>query len=633
MEKIIWIYSQWKWNYWFIDLEDKSKWYFCFWLNNNKALPWDKVEAKVKIFKWKQEAVVTKIIERRKAPIVWKLMVLKSFGFVIPNNSDIKNDIFIAWRYLKNFKDWDIVSVEIIKWDGKKPEWKIINKLWVEWDRWVDILSIALEWWARVDFPWIVRKSLDKLSWKINPKEFRVRKDLRRLLTYTIDWEDSKDLDDAISIKYDKKWNYTLYVHIADVSYYVTEGSPLDKEAKKRWNSIYLVDKVIPMLPEKLSNNLCSLNPNTEKLTLTCEIEVNSAGHIVNSNVYESIINSDFRLTYREVDEINNSVLLEWSPLMFWWLSNKELIDNLKLASDLQLILSKYKSSIWVLEFDFPESKIILDDNWFPIDFKKYPSYNSNKIIEEFMVLANEAVSTKFSNVPFLYRIHPKPDPEDIEKLQKSLDLFWIKSRLNKFTSLEISTILKEIKWLSSEKVLSRIILRTLTKAIYSPDPEWHFGLALDYYSHFTSPIRRYSDLQIHRIIRESIHWKLTKARKNHFAFILDSIAKKCSDMEQKAEKLEYKVKDLMAVKYMKDKIWEEYTATISWVIQSWFFVELDNTIEWFIELDKSRVILNDETMSLKDLKSWKDFRIWDKLNVELKWVDEKLLRIEFKIK
>ena len=629
-KKIVWIYSPWKGNFWFIDLEDEKKWYFCFWFNNMNAMPWDKVEAKIKVFKWREEAVVTKIIERRKLPIVGKISLAKTFWFVIPNNRDFKNDIFISGKYLKWVKDWDIVSVEILKWTWKKPEWKILKVLWKEWDKWVDILAIAAEYGARIDFPRIINKELDQLPKKVKDKDFKNRKDLRKLFTITIDWADSKDLDDAISVEKLDNWKYKLYVHIADVAHYVKEWWILDKEAKRRWNSIYLVDRVIPMLPEKLSNDLCSLNPNTDKLTLTCEIDINKAWHIVKTNVYESVINTNFRMTYKEVDQIINNKLKQWDDLLFFWKVSNELIDMLNNSEWLRKILANYKKSLWVLDFDFPETKIIVDENWNPIEFKKYERYNSNKIIEEFMILANEAISRKFSDIPFLYRIHEQPSDEDIAKLKTSLALFNINLDSNEVSPMDISRILLEIKNTAKEKLLSKMILRSLSKAVYSSEAEWHFWLALEYYSHFTSPIRRYPDLQIHRIIKEKINWKFSKLRKTHYEFILEKVARKCSDTEQKAEKLEYKIKDLMAVKYMKDKIWEKFESTVSWMIPAWIFVELENTIEWFVEIDKNNFVLNEELMEIKNNSTAEKFSIWDKVNVELKSIDEQLLRLEF---
>ena len=675
--EIIWIYSGSKnssntvMDFGFIDVEWKEKWYFVFWRNSLNAIPWDKVLAIVKLFKGKEEAIVKKIIERRKDPIVWIYKDNWKYGFVIPNNPCFKKDIFIPWSKSYRAKEWEIVVVNILKWEWRNPEWNIIKVLWKPWDKWVDILAIAMENWARIGFWEAVQKELQKITninlnfskgapeergGEIIINEYKKRKDLRNLLTITIDWQDSKDLDDAISIvkyplnlplvsrgvpeggggiKNKEQLVYKLYVHIADVAHYVKEEHAIDKEARRRWTSIYLVDEVIPMLPKELSNWLCSLNPNEDKLTLTCEIEINQKWHIINTEVYESIIKSNHRLTYKEVDDV---IINKNLPLVLSGMPEAGgVISMLQQSEELRQILTKYKKSLWVLEFDFPETKIIVNKNWDPIEFKKYERYNSNKIIEEFMVMANEAISRKFSDIPFLYRIHPKPSEEDLENLQRKLALFSYNiPNFKDINSKEIASILNEIKNDKKEKLLSKMVLRSLTKAIYSEVREWHFGLALNYYSHFTSPIRRYPDLQIHRIIKEKIHWKLDKEKIKHYKNILPKVAKKSSESEKKAEKLEYRVRDLMAIKFMKDKIWQKFEAYISWVIEYWIFVELDNTIEWFIELNNKYwdhdFILDSDLMEMNNKKTWQKFSFWDKINVKLSNIDEKLLRLNFEI-
>ncbi len=635
--EIIWIYAQWKWDFWFVDVEWREKGYFVFWRNSLNAMTWDKVFATVKVFKWKEEAEIKKVLTRRKEPIVWVFNDSWRFGFVAPNDPSFKKDIFIPWSKALKAKDGEIVAVEVLSWEGRSPEWKVVKVLWKPWDKWVDVLGLAVEYGARMWFGWAIREELEKIQKPVSIKDINKRKDLRKLFTITIDWEDSKDLDDAVSVEKTSKGNYVLSVHIADVAHYVKEGHAIDKEALRRWTSIYLVDQVIPMLPKELSNGLCSLNPNEDKLTLTCEIEINSAWHIVNTNVYESVIKSDFRMTYKEVDEIIESKqeVEEWNTLLFGWIISKQLISMLQDSEKLRDILALHKKSLGVLEFDFPETKIIVDKDGNPTEFKKYERYNSNKIIEEFMVMANEAISRKFSDIPFLYRVHPKPSEEDVEKLQKNLAIFsYTLPKKDKVSSKDFAVILNEIKNDAREKLLSKMVLRSLTKAIYSDEREWHFGLALDYYSHFTSPIRRYPDLQIHRIIKEKLHKRLDKGRIGHYKLILPKVANKTSDLEVKAEKLSYKIQDLMAVKYMKNKVGEQFDAHISWAIQHWVFVELDNTIEWFVELNEkfwpSNFVFDADMMEMKSSISQVKYSIWDSVKVELIKVDPKLLRLDF---
>lgn len=640
-QTIVWIYSQWKWDFWFVDVEWQNKWYFVFSGNKNWALDWDKVEASVKVFKNKEEAVILKVIERKQELIVWEYISNKGFGFVVPRNKLIKNHIFVPGKKSMDAKTGDIVWVLVTNWNWKNPEWRIKEILWKKEDKNINLLWIIIESWVKLKFSEKIFDYVKNLKNPFSPSPhkgeglsevFKTRKDLTSLFTFTIDWEDAKDLDDAISIEKLQDWKYKLYVHIADVSYYVSEKSVLDIEAYKRATSIYLVDRVIPMLPEKISNDLCSLNPNTKKLTLTCEMIVDNFWKIIETNVYNSIISSDFRLTYKEVDEVLSWKILIWNELLFWWKVNEKLIESLKNANILKAKITEYRENIWVLNFDFPETKIKLDEEWNPIKIEEYPKYDSNKLIEEFMVSANESISKKFSSIPFLYRIHEDPKEDDLAKLQDTLNLFEVNFKFKKGDTKEFSNLLKKLENVDETKkiFLEKIILRTLSKAIYSHENVWHFGLWLEFYSHFTSPIRRYPDLQIHRIIKEKISWNLTKERLIHYKSILDKVSNHTSEKERKAEKLEYKVKDYFIVKYYKNKVWQEFDWIITWVIQKWFFVWLQDTAEWFVELIKSD--FNEDLQEHIDFKTRIKYRLWNKVKVRLIEVDEELLRLNFEI-
>lgn len=633
---IEWIYSRWKWDFWFIDVEWISKWFFVFWMNKTWALDWDKVRAIIKIFNWKKEAVVLKVLERKLDLIVWEYRDNGNFWFVVPRDKLVWSDIFVAWKNSLNAKSFDIVWVLVTSWIWKNPEWIIKEIIWKKWEKNIDLLSIIVEWWARLKFPENVLEYVNKIEKSFISPSYRaeekgIRKDLSNLFTFTIDWEDAKDLDDAISIEKIGD-NYKLYVHIADVSNYIVEKSDLDIEAFKRATSIYLVDRVIPMLPEVLSNDLCSLNPNTIKLTLTCEMFLNTKWEIIDQKVYESIINSDFRLTYSDVDKILNSELKIDDKLFFWQQIISVLLEKINLSWELKDKISIFKKNKWVLDFDFLETKIILNNNDEIIDIVNYPRYESNKIIEEFMISANESVSKHFSKLPFLYRIHEEPKTEDLLLLQERLNLFELDFKFKKGDTKEFQILLEKISKLEESKkmFLEKMVLRTLSKAIYSKVNLGHFGLWLNFYSHFTSPIRRYPDLQIHRIIKEKISWKLDNKRLIHYENILEKVSKHTSDKERKAEKLEYKVKDYFIVKYYKDKIWEEFDWIIMWVIPKWFFVWLSNTAEWFVEMTSSD--FNDLLWQHTDFKTWKTHRLWDKIRVKLIEVDENLLRLNFEI-
>ena len=630
--KIIeWIYSQWKWDYWFVDVEWIDKWYFVFWNNSWGAFDQDRVEARIKIFKWKQEAVILNVLERKQELIVWKFESRDNFGFVIPKNKFIKNHIFVPGKKSMDAKTWDIVWVQVTKWTGKNPEGSIREILWKTWDKNIDLMSIIVEWGARLKFWEKINEYLEKFKSDIPEHIIKKRKDLTKLFTFTIDWEDAKDLDDAISIEKQNN-NFKLYVHIADVSHYVIEKSELDIEAYKRATSTYLVDRVIPMLPEKLSNDLCSLNPNTKKLTLTCEMLIDNNWKIIKEDVYESVIKSDYRLTYKEIDEIIWDTMVIWDNLTFNWEITKLLAEKLKISNELKEKITKYREQNGVLNFDFPETKIELDNEWNLIEIKMYPRYNSNKIIEEFMISANESVSKKFSTIPFLYRIHEEPKDESLINLQKLLHLFEINFVFKKGDTKEFSQLLNIISTQEEGKkmFLEKLILRTLSKAIYSKENFGHFWLWLSFYSHFTSPIRRYPDLQIHRIIKEQLAQKLDKKRLIYYESILDKVSIHTSDKERKAEKLEYKVRDYYIVKYYKNKIWECFEWIITWVIPKWFFVWLKDTAEWFVELTRSD--FSDELQEHTDMKTWNKYRLWDKVKVKLIEADEQLLRLNFEI-
>lgn len=636
LETIIWIYSQAKdWQYWFVDVIDLPKGYFVHPKNKLTAMDWDTVEAFVKDFNWRQEAEIIRVLERKKWLIVWVYQQSKgNFWFVIPKNENIKNDIFVASTNAFWAHSGDIVWVEITKFTAKNPEWvikEIISKKWNLDKREEEILTIAVEMWAKITFPEEALNNLKNVSEKIEEKEFSKRKDLRKLFTFTIDWADAKDLDDAVSLEILENGDYLLYVSIADVSHYVAENSALDKEALERWTSIYLADRVIPMLPEKLSNNLCSLNPYTDKLALTCEVHIwAKTWHTVKSKVYESIINSDFRLTYEEVDKIVKNEIKSWEELMFRWIASQKLIETINQADSLKNIILEHREKVWILNFDFPETYISFDDKWEPNWVKEYPKYDSNKLIEVFMVSANEAVAKQFSQIPFLYRIHEEPKNFDISDLEEKLRLFWVKFKFKDVTTLEFAQLLEKFKNLEETKkrFLEKMTLRTLTQAIYSNVNFWHFGLWLQFYSHFTSPIRRYPDLQIHRIIKEFLNGKFDEKRKSHYLDILPKVAKQSSERERLSEKLEYKVRDYFIVKYYKNKIWQEFDAVISGLISKWIFVALQDTAEWFVEIKNWNFDEKNQTMKVKSKK----YTLWQDLRVRLVNAGEKLLRLDFEI-
>ncbi len=658
-------------NFWFIDVEWVDDGFFVIEMNKNWAFDWDEVIAELKTYRGKEEAVILHVVKRGIRNVVWELKLSSksgttwdSFGFVIPRENAFESDVFIAGSKMMWAKHWDIVWVNILDYSGKNPSWEITEILWKKGDIWINVDSYILEAWFHQKFDETLLESLEKKYSKetISQKEITRRKDFRKTFTFTIDGEDAKDLDDAISIQKKENGSYKLIVHIADVAHYVTEDSKLNKEAFKRGTSVYLTDRVIPMLPEILSNNLCSLNIGSDKLSLSCEILISESGELVKSTVYESIIRSDFRLTYKEVDQVVQTTswdlsiedgIVEWTELFCGKTATSELIEALTLAEELRSKITQKKNETWVLNFDFPETKVILDDKKEVVEIKEYPRFDSNKMIEEFMVMANEAVSRKFATYPFLYRIHEKPEAENQEKLTILLNLFNIDYKFKEFDTREVWELLTLINstdnaqpLLSKEgrknnlsegqkKFLEKSILRTLSKAVYSDENEGHFGLGLQFYSHFTSPIRRYPDLQIHRIIKEKLQWELSKTRIIHYKNLLKSVAGNTSDQERKAEKLEYKVRDYYICGYYKKQVSQQFVWDITTILPYWCFVQLPDSSEWFVELipkwgKPTWWVYNEQFMKFENKSTGQILNLWDSVDVILNEVDMELLRMNF---
>lgn len=644
-KELVWIYKQMQGWFGFVDVVDEKTWekqgYFVHESKKCGAFEGDEVAFEVRQFRWRPEADIKKVLKRSEHLIVWKLKLGKTYAFVISQNPLITSDIFIPGKHIWGYTDGSEVAVQILKWEWKNPEGRIIESLDALPKGREDIYRIAFEMWARKNFPDKLKEDIKKLDQNITSKDLSYRSDFRQLLTYTIDWKESKDLDDAISLEKTPEW-YRLYVHIADVSHYIFEDSHLDREARKRGTSIYLADQVIPMLPKEISNGLCSLHPGEDKLTLTCIMDISKNGNLLKGEVVNSVIRSDFRLTYREVDEIlkphlNSSPQGEkiqdrginiGDELLFWNTLSKDLFQNLQDLKTLTDILSKNTIERWALNFDFPETKVVLDDDGNPIEYKKYERYDSYKIIEECMVLANESVSKLFHKFPFLYRIHEDPDPEDVEKFTKLLEIVAPNTKIPS----DFSTLLELLKSKPELQGFQRLLLRSLSKARYSEKNLGHFGLALKFYSHFTSPIRRYPDLQIHRIIKEIIKKKLHAERKDYYKEILPKIARRSSDTSERAEKMEYKVRDMHGCKYMSSRIGEEFTGKVSGMIEKGFFVELENTIEGFIEFWFTGLSYNPDMMSITSIDWKKELHFWDEVQVRVAWVDTDRYRVEFEL-
>ena len=628
--ELVGIYKQGQWPFGFVDTFNEEtwekKWYFTHESKKWDAFEWDEVAFEVQHFRWKEEALITKVLKRSEHLVVGTLKVGKTYAFVVSKNPLIKTDIFIPGKHIGWHSDGSQVAVQIIKWESKNPEGRIVESLWNLPKGREEIYKIAFEMWARKSFSPAVMDETKELNDYISQSDVKYRNDCRDLLTYTIDGAESKDLDDAISLEKTDS-GYILYVHIADVSHYVREDTPLDREARKRGTSIYLADQVIPMLPKEISNGLCSLHPGEDKLTLTCEMHISKSWIVTKSEVYNSVIISDYRLTYQEIDEFVSWDIKSWDDLLFWEKVSEYLSENIQDLKSLTDVLSKNTENRGSLDFDFPETKIILDDQGNPTEYKKSIRYDSYKIIEECMVLANESVSKQFQKYPFLYRVHEDPDGEDVEKFTKMLETVIPGTEIPD----DFPGILALLQSSEQLQYLQKLLLRSLSKARYSEKNLGHFGLALKFYSHFTSPIRRYPDLQIHRIIKEICKWKFSSERRGYYNEILPKVARRSSDTADRSEKMEYKVRDMLACKYMSDKIGKQFTANISGMIEKGFFVELPDTIEWFVDYGMTGLTYNPERMLLEDA-TWKELHFGSEVQVILIDIDTSRMRLEFEL-
>ena len=580
------------------------------------------------------EGKIIKVIKREITQIVGTFIPSENYGFVRPFDKQIHGDIHIARKYFNNAKENDRVVVEVIKWaeGNKKPEGMIIEVLGNKDERYVEIESIVKEHGLPDSFPSKVMEEADFVAKPIPEEELERRLDLREEIIFTIDGVDAKDLDDAISVDKLDNGNYKLGVHIADVTHYVKEKSKLDKEALKRATSVYLVDKVIPMLPPQLSNDVCSLHPNTDKLTLSCIMEIDKKGKVVKYDIKESVINTVARLNYTEVSDM---------------LESKEIPErlehvacNLFIAEELAKILMKKRDKRGALDFDFPEAYIQLDQQTGDVlNIQPYERRIANRIIEEFMLVTNETVSEHFYwlGIPFVYRIHETPSSNKMEALNKFVNTYgyFVKGDTEEVHPKAIQAISKGIKGKKEEKAINTIILRSLKQAKYSPECVGHFGLAAKYYSHFTSPIRRYPDLQIHRIIKEYINGGISNRRIEKLKGIVDYSSVQSSEMERKAEVAERDIDKFYKCVYMRNKVGQEFEGMISSTTQFGIYVELPDTVEGMIKLETMEddfYVFDENSKVITGKGTNKQLKIGDEIKVKLESVDVELREITFSV-
>lgn len=553
----------------------------------NGALHGDKVVARI-ITRERRgkstEGEIIRILERVNTKIVGTFEKSKNFGFVVPDDERINMDVYIPKGEINGAKTDQKVVVEITKWPEKRrnPEGRIVEILGHKDDISTDILAIIKQYDLNEDFPERVLREAEAIPEEITEKEIARRVDLRDMTIFTIDGKDAKDLDDAVSIEKLENGNFKLGVHIADVSHYVKENSPLDKEALKRGTSVYLVDRVIPMLPKKLSNGVCSLNPNVPRLTLSVFMEIDKKGKVIKHEIVESVIQSKARLTYTDVSDILKKDDPELKE------KYKDLIDDFKIMEELCNILREKRERRGSIDFDFDEAKIILDEKGKPVEIRKAERRIANRIIEEFMLVCNETIAEHmyWTQMPFVYRIHEDPDEERINEFNKFIHNFGYHLKGSQdIHPKELQLLIKKVEGKKEETVINTLMLRSLKKAKYSTESESHFGLAAKYYCHFTSPIRRYPDLQIHRIIKSFIKGKLDEKRIEKLNKILPNVAEQSSIRERIADEAERETDDLKKVEYMSERLGEVYEGIISGVMPFGIFVELDNTIEGLVHI------------------------------------------------
>lgn len=573
----------------------------------------------------RQEAAVVKILEHGTKQIVGTYEQSENFGFVIPDNGRIGRDIFVSRERSKGAVTGHKVVVELTSYGDErhKPEGIVTEILGHRNDPGVDIMSIVRGYDLPVEFGEKVMNQANRIPETVSEADKAGRLDLRELQMVTIDGEDAKDLDDAVSLYVDDAGAYHLGVHIADVSNYVQENSALDWEALERGTSVYLVDRVIPMLPHRLSNGICSLNEGVDRLALSCLMTIDGRGEVTDYQIVETVICVDRRMSYTSVkkiledkDEAERSAYEAFVPMF-------------EQMEQLAAVLRKKRHKRGSIDFDFAESKILLNDEGHPVDIKPYERNAATRIIEDFMLIANETVAQHFywMELPFLYRTHEKPDPEKVMKLSAFIRNFGYQIKLTgeEIHPKELQKLLDKISDTEEETLISRLTLRSMKRAKYTVECEGHFGLACRYYCHFTSPIRRYPDLQIHRIIKEQLRGRLKENRIEHYEQRLPEVAKHSSKMERRAEEAERETDKLKKAEYMADRIGSIYEGVISGITQWGIYVELPNTVEGLVHVSSlpgDYFFYDENAYEMVGETTGRTYKLGERVSVQVRDVD-----------
>ena len=615
----------------------------------------------------RREGTVVKVLERGMKQVVCTYEQSKTFGFAVPDNPKFGSDIFIPEERSKGAVSGHKVVVEVTSYGKKdrKPEGKVVEILGHINDPGVDILSLVRAYGLPVEFDEKVLKQVENVAKPVSEADMAGRMDLRDWQMVTIDGEDAKDLDDAVSVTMDGD-NYILGVHIADVSNYVQEHSALDVEALKRGTSVYLVDRVIPMLPHALSNGICSLNQGENRLALSCIMTINPKGEIIDHTIAETVICVDRRMSYTQVKNIleayhaanaQDASVEKVDGRQDGADRETESVSDVNVRRQQEALLGEYEALVPMfvrmeklagilrgkrmkrgsIDFDFPETKVILDAQGNPIDIRPYDRNVATKIIEDFMLAANETVASDFywRELPFVYRTHENPDTEKIQKLSTFINNFGYTLHIgaDEVHPKELQKLLQKIDGTKEEALISRLTLRSMKQARYTIDNTGHFGLAADCYCHFTSPIRRYPDLQIHRIIKESLRGRLNEKRIDHYEHILPEVAKHSSEMERRADEAERETVKLKKVQYMEQHIGEAFEGVISGVTEWGFFVELENTVEGLVrvtELTDDFYQYYEDTYELVGEATNRRYKLGQKVQVRVEHCDRIMRTIDF---
>ena len=578
----------------------------------------------------RKEGKIVRILSHSVVHIVGLYEKSRSFGFVRPDNQRYLKDIYIPEGKEMGAMTGHKVVVSLTSYGGEhmKPEGEIVQIIGHVNDPGTDILSVVMDAGIPAEFPEKVLNQAVRVGKPVSDADRVGRRDLRDWLMVTIDGEDAKDLDDAVSLRMDGE-NYILGVHIADVTNYVQENSALDREAFERGTSVYLADRVIPMLPHKLSNGICSLNAGEDRLALSCIMTFDASGTMVDHEIAETVINVDKRMSYNGVSKILEGETQE---------TEDQIVSMLLCMKELSDILRERRGRRGSIDFDFPETKVILDENGKPVDIRPYERNDATKIIEDFMLMANETVAEEYywRELPFLYRTHEVPDEEKIRKLSTFINNFGYHIHIrNEVRPKEIQKLLARVDGTPEEALISRLALRSMKRAGYTTENTGHFGLAAKYYTHFTSPIRRYPDLQIHRIIKENLRGRLNDDRISHYEEILPKVASQCSERERRAEEAERDVVRMKKAEYMRSHIGEEYEGVISGVTKWGVYVELENTVEGLVhvaDMKDDHYEFTEQTYELTGEHSGKSYTLGQTVRVRVTDADKLQRTVNFEI-